>query len=684
MTEPDSQALLDRYLRDGSEAAFRELVSLHAPLVRATALRKLNGDAAAADDVAQEVFTRLARKGGRLKAVVLGGWLYRQTCRLAANHIRAERRRKRRERIAMEMPPTSTTGAARELLARELDDALLSLPAAERDALVLWFLEGRAYATVGKSLGVSEEAARKRVSRALEKLAARFQRQGITAVSVGLAGTLSGFSAPAVPPAWVSRISARAVAAAPATSAAVLPLVKSLGAGALAGSLVTVPLLAVQKTAEVSSAAAAGMAEGPARGRVYSRVRPYSGNSSLEGIIRQLKQIQSGPAHVLTSLWRDALLERIAFSQIPEFMALAKDMLLPLEKAAIYEPLLERWAAEDPDDALDFVLREEIVNELNPITSTHVLVNLFDDWSRRDLHGAKDWLLRHWSDEKLARPAFLGTTRSHLAQEVAQSLFVNHGPDALAGFVARIPDEAGKAEAVEAIAVNSPYTGQVQIRDNPELRAHALEFLGSLPESLRPRMLREFGKSWAESHPEELLKTLETADKRTRFDLSLGRLATRSEPGTKTPTPGGGYIHSPRQVTDVDSRAQQAIEAGLDAGLSRAEVLPVVAEVLVDLMDEASFFEWMDRHADDADFQNLVVEWKREAAMSSSYFGSDYPGLVALRWAARISDPNLRIQLSRASFRQLLAKDQVKRVPDNLDLSPDVMTELQRILEVKP
>lgn len=54
--------LLRQFVEDHSEAAFTELVQRHLPLVRATALRRVGGDAHAADDVTQQVFVALARK----------------------------------------------------------------------------------------------------------------------------------------------------------------------------------------------------------------------------------------------------------------------------------------------------------------------------------------------------------------------------------------------------------------------------------------------------------------------------------------------------------------------------------------------------------------------------------------------------------------------------------------------
>src|SRR5437868_13184722 len=100
----DSQQLLAEYARNGSEAAFRELVARFVGLVYSTALRLVEGDTHRAEDVAQTVFVNLARKARTLpEDVRLGGWLHRDTCLVASHAMRGERRRRSRERQAAEM-----------------------------------------------------------------------------------------------------------------------------------------------------------------------------------------------------------------------------------------------------------------------------------------------------------------------------------------------------------------------------------------------------------------------------------------------------------------------------------------------------------------------------------------------------------------------------------------------------
>src|SRR6266576_3532779 len=118
----------------------------------------------------------------------------------AKGRIRAELRRGRREEVAAEIAALQREGASPlDALVPLLDEGLLNLRDGDRLALVLRFLEERSLREVGAALGVDEDAARKRVSRALERLAGFFRRRGF-AVPAGMgAAALLANSATAVP-----------------------------------------------------------------------------------------------------------------------------------------------------------------------------------------------------------------------------------------------------------------------------------------------------------------------------------------------------------------------------------------------------------------------------------------------------------------------------------------------------
>jgi RNA polymerase sigma factor (sigma-70 family) len=231
----DDHQLLCRYVVEDSEAAFAELVGRYVNLVYSTALRRIGGDADLAKDVAQLVFTDLACKARFLPSdILLAGWLHRATRYAAGQLLRTEHRRKAREHEAATMNALTTEPAPDwEQIRPLLDEALDRLNRTDRDALLLRFFEQHSLAEIGRALGTNEDAARKRVSRALEKLRADLVRRGVTTTAAVLS----------------TAISVNAVQVAPVGLTAVLTSASL--AGALAGSGTTLALLRIMATTKL-------------------------------------------------------------------------------------------------------------------------------------------------------------------------------------------------------------------------------------------------------------------------------------------------------------------------------------------------------------------------------------------------------------------------------------------------
>ena len=248
-TTPDRD-LVRSYASEASETAFRALVSRHVDLVFATAYRQV-GDASLAEEVTQNVFVRLARKAPALAGhETLAGWLHRSAILESKACFRAEMRRRRREEVAAALAETKLQGRdPSEDLTPLLDEALLQLREADRLALVLRFLEERSLREVGTALGIDEDAARKRVSRALARMAEFFRHRGFALPSAGGAALLSQATqaAPAVPAGLASSAAAAGLAAGGPTSGlglllfSVMSLTKTQTA-LLCGVLVLAPL----------------------------------------------------------------------------------------------------------------------------------------------------------------------------------------------------------------------------------------------------------------------------------------------------------------------------------------------------------------------------------------------------------------------------------------------------------
>lgn len=224
----DDAALLRRYSEEGSEEAFAELVRRHVDLVYGAAMRRTGGDAHRAADVAQQVFVALAQNAHRLtRHSVLAAWLHTATRNAALKLMISEQRRQVREAGALELDATG--GANRgepawEALRPLLDAAVDALPETDRAAVVLRFLERRAFAEIGQALRISEDAARMRVERALEKMRAILARQGIRSSAAALGTVVAAQPLVAAPAGLAASVVAHAlagVAPAAVTTAAV-------------------------------------------------------------------------------------------------------------------------------------------------------------------------------------------------------------------------------------------------------------------------------------------------------------------------------------------------------------------------------------------------------------------------------------------------------------------------------
>jgi RNA polymerase sigma factor (sigma-70 family) len=198
MTE--DQRLLQQYQQHGSKPALEELVRRHVALVYSSAMRQVR-DSHLAEDVTQAVFIVFTQKAGTIRnGVAVSGWLVAVTRRAVVDAMRKKTAERRQERIAAK-PESGVGGDDAEWneIAPRLDAAVNGLPAMDRDAIVLRFFEDRSFADVGMTLRMSEEAARKRVSRALVRLRKLLARQGVSEPADGLGAMLLARAITAAP-----------------------------------------------------------------------------------------------------------------------------------------------------------------------------------------------------------------------------------------------------------------------------------------------------------------------------------------------------------------------------------------------------------------------------------------------------------------------------------------------------
>jgi RNA polymerase sigma factor (sigma-70 family) len=227
MQELDDIALLREYVERDSEEAFAALVARHVNKVYSVAMRH-TGNPHQAEEITQAVFVILARKSRRLsKRVILSGWLC-QTARLASvTLVRGEIRRARREQEAhMQNEVNKAESEVWPQIAPLLDAALSGLCEADHHAVLLRFFDDKSMKEIGAALGASEDAAKMRVNRAVEKLRLFFTRRGIICPAAALTAAISANSVQAAPTALATTATAAAMAHGATASTSTLTLIK--------------------------------------------------------------------------------------------------------------------------------------------------------------------------------------------------------------------------------------------------------------------------------------------------------------------------------------------------------------------------------------------------------------------------------------------------------------------------
>src|SRR5262245_52390321 len=218
MSDTDLE-LLARYSRQKAEDAFAEVVRRHLDLVYSAALRQVRSSQLA-EEVSQAVFLKLATQALHLASdTVLSAWLYQVTRREAIDVVRREARRQLREQIASEMNAMNATAADWTHIEPLLDEAMHALDETDRAAVLLRYFENKSLREVGAALGTSDDAAQKRVSRAVERLREFFGQRGLGVGASGLVLVLTANSVQAAPAGLTTKISTASLLAGTSTAA---------------------------------------------------------------------------------------------------------------------------------------------------------------------------------------------------------------------------------------------------------------------------------------------------------------------------------------------------------------------------------------------------------------------------------------------------------------------------------
>jgi RNA polymerase sigma factor (sigma-70 family) len=229
MQELDDISLLREYVDHGSEDAFAALVTRHVNKVYSIALRHTR-NSHQAEEIAQAVFVILARQARQLGSrVIISGWLCRTAQLTAVTHVRSETRRTRREQEAyMQNPLVEPESDVWPQIEPLLDAAMAGLSEIDHHAVVLRFFDGKSMREVGAALGASEDAAKMRVNRAVEKLRRFFTKRGIVVSAAVLTAAISANSVQCAPATLVRAAATVALAKGATASTPTLTLIKEV------------------------------------------------------------------------------------------------------------------------------------------------------------------------------------------------------------------------------------------------------------------------------------------------------------------------------------------------------------------------------------------------------------------------------------------------------------------------
>ncbi|YCM43072.1 sigma-70 family RNA polymerase sigma factor [Verrucomicrobiaceae bacterium 227] len=650
--------LLIRYLTEKTEGNFRAIVREHSAMVHATAARRLNGDVHAAQDVSQKVFIRLSRSAPKLRGEInLAGWLYRQSCRLSADHVRTEVRRTRRESSAAPLIMKNDS-ENREQVLDEIDQALQELEADDREAIILRFLEERTHRNVGEHLGISEEAARKKCSRAIESLRTWFSQQGRATSTTVLVATLSGLAAPPLPAATVAGLSTASFSQGAGTA---LGGCLSFAGGAAIATLAVAGILTLQER----SLARSSQNERAAQAVSSSRELPGFHNSSetgtmnQESLITQIQRLYLQPRNILTPMRIEALFDAFPQDQLPAFFQEADQSLTLNERIFSYLRLLDILMEDERQAAFDLILQMRIMKSLE-YKELGFYERYFRIWVGEAPAEAEAWLRKNWSHEDLAVDAFKCTTRSYFAHKFILQELHDNGVSAAFKKAASFGGSDDFEENLKAI------TGNVWHPIDPKSAVEIFARIHALPDAAsRARLTTDLLTNWKKNNGAHLLSSLAKMAPADRFEAALFTLDYRAPTSTKiTSFVNGTSYHSPiRPDLNEDERAQllQSREEALmatarEAGLDEQDSFHRILDHYFQKKDERAI-DLFDQLPPGPESDEFILEGIKTFCTTRQR-GSVKDEITAFNGALAISDPDLRIGTAKAVFRRIISKDQ--------------------------
>jgi RNA polymerase sigma factor (sigma-70 family) len=490
-------ALLSEFARSGSQAAFRALTDRYTGLVYSAAYRR-TGQRGLAEEVAQNVFAVLARKAGALARpeVKLAAWLHRAAVLEAARVFRKESIRKRiMDDYFHHADVLSAQDAATwQAVLPELDSALDSLPARDRELLMARFFEDRTYQDLAAASGRSVAALMQQQHRALEKLGSLLQRRGVAVpaavLTAGLAGTLSP-AAQAAPAGLAASLAATAPAA--AASVGILPLVlHTLDIAMQTKTRLTLAAALAACLLGGSGAFWAGQSRAEARGKaLFAELPPATASARLAATTRpapatpaadQALDIRAKLERAVAG-WRANTEHRLRLQALeivdtvaPEDVPIALEVLASVKDdyglhLALGKRIAMLWGAQEPEPALKW-----LVTGLPREHRGEPIQAILTGWSERNPQAALGW----WQGVMDSLDFPIPENQFEGFEQVIYSGWANHDPVALAKQLPEIAS-AEDLERHEGTVVEKQLMGLATAAVSPATRDATLAAIAAVP-----------------------------------------------------------------------------------------------------------------------------------------------------------------------------------------------------------
>ena len=642
MTSLPDADLLRRYAASCDEEAFRKLVERFGGMVLAAAARQVENPVLA-EEVMQTVFTQVARKAAALAGHgSLVAWLHRATRLESLKARRTEQRRRERETNAFYMNvPDPVAGPDWEALCPLLDEALDDLRGPEREALLLRYFQGNSYREVGHALDIHEDAAKMRVTRALEKLRARLAKRGIRSTTAALAVVLSG-QAHAAP---MTEILARAVTT-HAVSAAAAPLAfsqafllmihtKALTSGVVLGLAVGGSWLAQATQSGLARASVSNTPgkPGPApsgwREKPTGRPGPSVFNRRSPGeVLAALRFILTEPANEGNRLDLRLLLGELTPGEFGPLTDLIESAMTEGERARVLPELAAVWAAVDPAAAMARVI--SCRSAYHKVSGSILAKSVFTAWNTGSPAEAQRWLVERQDD-----PIFKFTVSEHISTVAVGLLEISD--DSLLTWSAKLEGPDYRSAALQPLLTR--FTGQEITADcSADLRRLYQLFERHPDPSFAKDALRALAKTWNRSRQKEWTGMLDTLPPgRLAWEAALAALSQREQLRVEN----GREIRFLRWEAAGDFTRRMNTVLGLAKGLTTsAAVSRIVAECA---RSSFAMREWALPMLEGPDKGTAIIAAVKQALKPpDGVMGDESPPRMALEWAAAHPDPSVR------------------------------------------